>query len=86
MIKYKDLQNIKFVTCRDFIYTMVCKLQAMYTSQDLQGVFTLHLFQGYLLRKAIDYHNSEFVQVTTLYPTHPGHIDQIEDSTKRFLS
>ena len=45
----------------------------MYISQDLQEVFTLHLFQEYLLRKAIDYHNFEFAQVA-LYPTHADYV------------
>lgn len=31
----------------------------------------------YLLRKAIDYHNLEFVQVTTVYPTHAGHVPKL---------
>ena len=31
----------------------------------------------YLLRKAIDYHNLEFVQVTTVYPKHAGHVPKL---------
>ena len=62
-ISHEDLQSFKLVTC------IVYKLQKMPTSQsqDLHVVFTSNFHQGWLLRRAIDYHKFEFDQEATYH-------------------